>query len=89
MGAYFTICSCVYLLIVMYFFFSRGSVNNVETKVYKTFLVTTFFGLLLDILGFFSYEVGVDPYSGYYQFIVKLTLMYFIAWGFEFSSYIF
>ena len=89
MGAYFTICSCVYLLIVMYFFFSRGSVNNVETKVYKTFLITTFFGLLLDILGFFSYEVGVDPYSGYYQFIVKLTLMYFIAWGFEFSYYIF
>ena len=72
----------------MYFFFSRGSVNNVETNVYKIFLITTFIGLLLDVLGFFSYKNGVDPYSTYYQIIARLTLMYFIAWGFEFSYYI-
>ena len=35
MGAYFTICSLVYILLFAFFFFSKGSVVNTETKIYK------------------------------------------------------
>lgn len=89
MGAYFTICSFIYLLILMYFFFSKGSVENIETKVYKKFLITTLIGLFLDMLGYFLYVNGCDPNSLLYMCVAKGMLFYFVAWSFVFSYYIY
>ena len=38
MGAYFSMCSLIYILIVIFFFFSKRKVDNIETRVYKYFL---------------------------------------------------
>ena len=89
MGAYFSICSFIYLIILMYFFFSKGSVKNVETKVYKLFLVTTLIGIFLDIYGYFLYINGCNPESILYKCVAKGMLFYFVAWSFEFSFYIY
>ena len=89
MGAYFSIASFCYLVILIYFFFSKGSVENVETKVYKFFLVTTLIGIFLDIYGFILYINGCDPNSLLYNCVAKGVLFYFIAWSFEFSYYIY
>ena len=89
MGAYFSIASFCYLLILIYFFFSKGSVKNVETKVYKVFLITTLIGIFLDIYGYFLYINGCNPNSLLYNCVTKGVLFYFVAWSFEFSYYIY
>ena len=89
MGAYFSICSIIYIGIFIYFFFSKQKVNNVETRVYKYFLITTLIGLIFDVLGFFAYKLGCNPDSLLYKSIAKVMLLYFIAWSFEFSYYIY
>ena len=89
MGAYFSICSIIYIGIFIYFFFSKQKVDNVETRVYKYFLITTLIGLIFDVLGFFAYKFGCDPESFLYKSIAKVMLLYFVAWSFEFSYYIY
>ena len=89
MGAYFTICSIIYILIFMYFFYSKGSVKNIETKVYKLLLFTTLIGLIVDLIGYIWYSYGIDPNSLLYKSLAKLMLCYFVAWGFEISYYIY
>ncbi len=64
-------------------------VNNIETKVYKTFLITTLIGIFLDVFGFILYVNGCDPNSLLYNCVAKGVLFYFIAWSFEFSYYIY
>ena len=89
MGAYFSIASLCYLIILIYFFFSKGSVENIETKVYKSFLITTLIGIFLDIYGYILYVNGCNPNSLLYNCVAKGVLFYFIAWSFEFSYYIY
>lgn len=89
MGAYFSIASLCYLVILICFFFYKGSVENIETKVYKSFLITTLIGLFLDVYGYILYVNGCDPNSLLYNFIAKGVLFYFIAWALEFSYYIY
>ena len=89
MGAYFTICSLVYILLFAFFFFSKGSVVNTETKIYKFLIITTAIGLIFDILGYFLY-VGDYPVDSFlYFYVVKTELLYFVAWIFAFTFYIY
>ncbi len=89
MGAYFTICSLVYILLFAFFFFSKGSVVNTETKIYKFLIITTTIGLIFDILGYFLYVGGYPVDSFLYFFAVKTELLYFVAWIFAFTFYIY
>ena len=89
MGAYFTICSLVYILLFAFFFFSKGSVVNTETKIYKFLIITTAIGLIFDILGYFLYVGGYPVDSFLYFFVVKTELLYFVAWIFAFTFYIY
>ena len=89
MGAYFTICSLVYIILFIFFFFSKGSVVNTETKIYKFLIITTAIGLIFDILGYFLYVGGYPVDSFLYFFVVKTELLYFVAWIFAFTFYIY
>ncbi len=89
MGAYFTICSFVYILLFIFFFFSKGSVVNTETKIYKVLIITTAIGLFFDILGYGLYTNGYLINSFLYFVVVKTELVYFIAWTFTFAFYIY
>ena len=89
MGAYFTICSFVYILLFIFFFFSKGSVVNTETKIYKFLIITTAIGLVFDILGYFLYTNGFPIDSFLYFLVVKVELIYFVAWIFAFLFYIY
>ena len=89
MGAYFTISSIIYILIFIYFFFSKKKANNIETNIYKYLIITTLIGLVFDALGYFTFELGFDPNSFLYNCIAKTMLLYFVAWAFEFSYYIY
>ncbi len=89
MGAYFTICSFVYILIFIFFFFSKGSVVNTETKIYKVLIITTAIGLFFDILGYALYINGYPLNSFLYFLVVKTELVYFVAWTFTFAFYIY
>ena len=89
MGAYFTISSIVYIFVYIIFFFSKPKVRNIETNVYKYFLITTFIGLIFDALAYFTFINGLNVNSLLYGLICKTTFLYFIAWAFEFSYYIY
>jgi len=89
MGAYFTICSIIYILIFIYFFYSKGSMQNIETRVYKLLLITTLIGLVVDLMGYVWFKYGMDPNSLMYTILAKSMLCYFVAWSFEISYYIY
>lgn len=89
MGAYFTISSIIYTGIFMYYFFSKNTLKNIETKIYKILLITTFVGLCLDALSFLAYEKGVSPDSFLYQSLAKGVLVYFLVWIGSFTYYIY
>lgn len=89
MGAYFTISSIIYTAILIYFFFTKNTLKNVETKIYKILLITTLVGLCLDAFSFFAYELGLNPDTFLYQTLAKGVLLYFLIWIGSFTYYIY
>lgn len=87
MGTYFSIASIMYLVIFIYFYFSKDRVNNTETKIYSFLLLTTCTGLLLDGFEFLLHESGISMQNPLFITICKFILIYYVAWTFEFFSY--
>ncbi len=89
MGAYFTICSFIFIMIFIYFFFSKGSIINTETKIYKFLIIVTEIGLFFDIFAYALFSLGCPVDSFLYFFVVKIELTYFVAWILAFTFYIY
>ncbi len=73
--------SMIYILGLIYIYFSRERATNTENKIYKIMLVSNLVGLLLQ---FISDYVSQEYYSLPYLLphaIVKLFLIYFIFWA--------
>ena len=87
MGIYFSISSIIFLFIFIIIFFSKDNSKNIETKMYSILLVLTFFGTILDILGFVLYKNGMLPTSKVYTFLVRMILVYYISWAMAFYKY--
>ena len=86
-GACFSICSLFFLVIFIISFFSKENFKNNETVLYKSLLLITFVGTLLDVLGFALYQLGIDINSFLYKFIAKSMLVYFCLWVILFMRY--
>ena len=88
MGLYFSISGLIFIIILMYNFFFKERVNNIETVIYKYLILSTVFGLSLDIIMCFLYLGGMDYNSFLYTLFSKLVVLYFILWFLLFSYYI-
>ena len=88
MGLYFSISGLIFIIILMYNFFSKERINNLETKIYKYLLLFTTAGLVLDITTCILYNSGVDYDNIFYMTASKLIFIYFIIWFLLFSFYI-
>lgn len=87
MGAYFTISSIGYILILIITFFSKKGYKNIETKIYQLMLILTLIGLSLDAFGYVLYMLDFSVNSFLYTTISKLVLLYFAAWELSFTYY--
>lgn len=48
-GFYFPVCCIFFSLLVMFVYFSKKRIENIENKIYKVLLVSNFIGLILEI----------------------------------------
>ncbi len=88
MGLYFSICSLAFILILMYNFFAKERINNLETKIYKYLLLLTTFGLTLDVITSILYNSGVNYDNIFYILASKFVFVYFVVWFILLTFYI-
>ena len=88
MGLYFSISGLCFIIILMFVFFSKERVKNIETSIYKLLLILTSAGLSLDILTSVLYNCGFDYKDFIYMITSKLVFVYFVSWVLLFSFYI-
>ena len=84
----FSICSLVFLLILLIVYFPKKRVKNKETDIFSKILVCTLYGVLIEIICYVFKINGFDDSSLLYVFINKLVLVYYIWWGTFFLSYV-
>lgn len=89
MGVFFSISSLIFIIIFMYYFFSKAHVKNLDTKVFGYLLITTFIGLLFDITACFIYMKGFDYNTLFYKFLSKTECAYYVVWLSIFCFYIY
>ncbi len=82
---YSYVLSLFYIVFLIVLFFSKKRINNIETKIYKRLLITTLFGIII--------QLGCEIFSifpiEYVTFVfTKLLLVYFIVWLSLFFAYV-
>ncbi len=82
------IFSIMYILGVIYIYFSKERVNNDENKIYKLMLISNFVGLILQFLcDFVSFQYLNIP-KIISNIVLKLYLIYFIFWAICMLNYL-
>jgi len=89
LGACFSISGIIFVTIFMITFFSKSNIKTKETRLYGILLLITFFGTFIDIFSFILFKLEFDVNSFLYKFFAKGMLVYFIAWIFIFTEYIY
>ena len=89
LGACFSISGIIFVTIFMITFFSKSNIKTKETKLYGALLLITFLGTFIDIFSFVLFKLEFDVNSFLYKFFAKGMLVYFIAWIFIFTRYIY
>ena len=88
MGIYFSICSFVFLIIIMFVFVGKTVIYNVETTIYRKLIYITLIGLFLEIFTGFIYESLQDTNRISYIILSKLTVSYYAIWTMYFNNYL-
>lgn len=89
LGACFSISGIIFVTIFLITFFSKSNIKTKETKLYGILLLITFFGTFIDIFSFILFKLDFDVNSFLYKFFAKGMLVYFIAWIFIFTGYVY
>jgi len=50
---FFSISSIIYILLLLIVFFSKKYYKTLENKIYSLLIITSFFGLVIELLGVF------------------------------------
>ena len=75
------IISCIYLAMIMFFYFGKRRVDSLENKIYSGMLIATFFGLIFDIItGVIYYGNSGMINSSFHIFLAKLLFLYYLVW---------
>lgn len=87
-SVYFSICSLLFILIFMIFYFTKKKIDSIENKLYSTILITSIIGLLIDIVGCFCL-INFSTNSELNIFISKIYLIFYFLWSYIFMFYVF
>ena len=84
----FSMCSLFYIILTSFMYFSKGRIDNNETKVYSKLLLCSMFGLSTELI-----STILNTYlTGHYiikNISLKLINVYFISWISIFFTYIY
>ena len=53
----FSICSFIFVLMFIIFYFSKERLNTLDTKMYSYILVTNIIGIMIDVFGYFIFKI--------------------------------
>ena len=88
MGLYFSISGLAIITILIYNFFSKERVNNIETRLYKYLLFSSTACLAGDVATAIAYNNGCNYDNILYIMICKLVFVSSMIWFFLFAFYI-
>lgn len=84
----FSICSFIFVLMFIIFYFSKERLNTLDTKMYSCILVTNIIGIMIDVFGYFVFKIyGSESFISI--LISKFYLVYYFLWAYFFLLYIF
>lgn len=84
----FSICSFIFVLMFIIFYFSKERLNTLDTKMYSYILVTNIIGIMIDVFGYFIFKIyGSGSFISI--LISKFYLVYYFLWAYFFLLYIF
>ena len=84
----FSICSFIFVLMFIIFYFSKKRLNTLDTKMYSCILVTNIIGIMIDVFGYFVFKIyGSESFISI--LISKFYLVYYFLWAYFFLLYIF
>ena len=84
-GIYFPLCCLFFSLQLMFIYFSKKRLNNLENKIYKVLLITNFAGLIIEILCYYFIRNNI-PFTS--NFILRMYLVYLCLFIGIFTDYI-
>lgn len=84
----FSICSFIFVLMFIIFYFSKERLNTLDTKMYSYILVTNIIGIMIDVFGHFIFKIyGSESFISI--MVSKFYLVYYFLWAYFFLIYIF
>ena len=84
----FSICSFIFVLMFIIFYFSKERLNTLDTKMYSCILLTNIIGIMIDVFGYFIFKIyGSESFISI--LISKFYLVYYFLWAYFFLLYIF
>ena len=84
----FSICSFIFVLMFIIFYFSKERLNTLDTKMYSYILVTNIIGIMIDVFGYFIFKIyGSESFISI--LMSKFYLVYYFLWAYFFLLYIF
>lgn len=84
----FSICSFIFVLMFIIFYFSKERLNTLDTKMYSYILVTNIIGIMIDVFGYFIFKIyGSESFISI--MVSKFYLAYYFLWAYFFLLYIF
>ena len=84
----FSICSFIFVLMFIIFYFSKERLNTLDTKMYSCILVKNIIGIMIDVFGYFIFKIyGSESFISI--LISKFYLVYYFLWAYFFLLYIF
>ena len=84
----FSICSFIFVLMFIIFYFSKERLNTLDTKMYSCILLTNIIGIMIDVFGYFIFKIyGSESFISI--MVSKFYLVYYFLWAYFFLLYIF
>ncbi len=86
-GIYFPVCCFFFSLLIMFIYFSKQRIDNIENKLYKILIISNFIGLIVEILCyFFIRSIDETPFAS--NFVLRTYLFYLCFFIATFTDYI-
>lgn len=83
----FNLSCFIFLCLIGTFYFSRKKISNYENQIYKKILITSFFGMFIDLYGYIVLQISDNSTAEINIYIAKIYLFYFFLWITFFKDY--
>ena len=85
-GIYFPVCCIFFNLLVMFIYFSKKRLENIENRIYKVLLISNFVGLIVEILCYFFIR-NTEIFPILSQIVLRGYLFYLCFFIAAFTDY--